>query len=190
MREWIVVLEKDIDYNAFWDEIENDSPDDGFIPSRRVDIANERPGMRRMCHYLLSDAEAEELRNDDRVLSVELPFEDEDNDEVMQLGLEQDYNFSRNVSSHNQHVSNWGLIRCNSKDNPSSDAYDETYTYTLDGTGVDVVIIDTGIVADHPEWEDADGNSRLQQIDWFVESGVSGTQHERHYEDINGHGTD
>ena len=32
MREWIVVLEKDIDYNAFWDEIENDSPDDGFIP--------------------------------------------------------------------------------------------------------------------------------------------------------------
>lgn len=189
MREWIVVLEKDIDYNAFWDEIENDSPDDGFIPSRRVDIANERPGMRRMCHYLLSDAEAEELRNDDRVLSVELPFEDEDNDEVMQLGLEQDYNFSRNVSSHNQHVSNWGLIRCNSKDNPSSDAYDETYTYTLDGTGVDVVIIDTGIVADHPEWEDADGNSRLQQIDWFAESGVSGTQHERHYEDINGHGT-
>ena len=189
MREWIVVLEKDIDYNTFWDEIENDSPDDGFIPSRRVDIANERPGMRRMCHYMLSDIEAEELRNDNRVLSVELPFEDDDNDEVMVLGLEQDYDFDRSVTSNNAQVSNWGLIRCNKIDKPESSAYSENYSYTLDGTGVDVVILDTGIVADHPEWEDADGNSRLQQIDWFAESGVSGTQHERHYEDTNGHGS-
>lgn len=188
MREWIVVLEKGIDYNSFWDEIENDSPDDGFIPSRRVDIVNERPGMRRMCHYLLSDAEAEELRNDDRVLSVELPFEDEDNDEVITLGLDKTFDYKRNISviGHDEIASNWGLIRCNYRDNPSDYT---NHSYSLDGTGVDVVIIDTGIVADHPEWEDENGVSRLQQIDWFAESGVSGTQNPRHYEDVNGHGT-
>lgn len=189
MREWIVILEKDIDYNEFWNEIENESTDDGFVPSRRVDISNERPGMRRMCHYFLSDVEAEELRNDSRILSVELPFEDEDNDEVIELGLEQDYDFNRNVTGNNDQVSNWGLIRCNNIDTPEASAYDQTYTYTLDGTGVDVVIIDTGIVADHPEWEDANGNSRLKQINWFTESGVSGTQSDNHYEDIDGHGT-
>jgi len=83
-------------------------------------------------------------------------------------------------------VSNWGLVRCNYRDNPSDYT---THSYSLDGTGVDVVIIDTGIVADHPEWEDENGVSRLQQIDWFAESGVSGTQNPRHYEDVNGHGT-
>ena len=93
MREWIVILEKGIDYNSFWDEIENDSPDDGFIPSRRVGIANERPGMRRMCHYWLSTQEAEELRNDDRVLSVELPFEDND-DEVIKLALDNTFDYT------------------------------------------------------------------------------------------------
>ena len=186
MREWIVVLNKDIDYNSFWDEIENESSEDGFVPSRRVSIADERNGMRRMCHYLLSDTEAEELRNDDRVLSVELTFEDEDNDEFITLGLEKTFDYSRSNNSNDASASNWGLVRCNYKDNPTDYT---SHTYSLDGTGVDVVIVDTGIVADHPEWEDANGNSRLQQIDWFAESGVSGTQDARHYEDINGHGT-
>lgn len=187
MREWIVILEKGIDYNSFWNEIENDSSDDGFVPSRRVDIANERNGMRRMCHYFLSDVEAEELRNDDRVLSVELTFEDND-EEVITMGLEKTFNYTRNGTGNGNDsvVSNWGLVRCNYRDNPSD--YTK-HSYSLDGTGVDVVIIDTGIVADHPEWEDENGVSRLQQIDWFTESGVSGTQNPRHYEDVNGHGT-
>ena len=186
MREWIVILEKDIDYNSFWDEIENDSSDDGFVPSRRVDIANERPGMRRMCHYWLSTQEAEELRNDDRVLSVELPFEDND-DEVIKLGLDNTFDYTRSSGiSNNDIVSNWGLVRCNYRDNPTDYT---SHTYSLDGTGVDVVIIDTGIIADHPEWEDANGVSRLQQIDWFQESGVSGTQHADFYNDYDGHGT-
>ena len=186
MREWIVILEKDIDYNAFWNEIENDSPDDGFVPSRRVDIANDRIGMRRMCHYFLSDEEAEKLRNDNRVMSVELPFEDPDNTDIMTLGLDRTFNYKRTGNNSGDAVSNWGLVRCNHRDNPSNYT---SHGYSLDGTGVDVVIVDTGIVADHPEWEDADGNSRLQQIDWFAESGVSGTQHAQFYEDINGHGT-
>ena len=63
------------------------------------------------------------------------------------------------------------------------------YDYVLDGTGVDMVIMDTGIKQIIPEWQDPDGVPRLQQIDWFAESGVSGTQPTNFYTDTNGHGT-
>ena len=148
MREWVVVLAKGIDYNDFWNEIENDSPDDGFVPSRRVDIVNDRPGMRRICHYLLTDVEAEELRNDDRVEAVELTVDD-DPEAIFKLSLEKPFDYSRTGNNNSDVVANWGLVRCNHRDDPADTS---TYTYSLDGTGVDVVIIDTGIVADHPEW--------------------------------------
>ena len=46
----------------------------------------------------------------------------------------------------------------------------QTYQYRYDGTGVDIVDMDSGIDPLHPEWEDADGNSRLKQIDWYAAS--------------------
>ena len=58
MREYIVCLNKDVDYDQFWDEIENESDTDGFTPSRRVDIVNERIGSLRSCYYALTDEEA------------------------------------------------------------------------------------------------------------------------------------
>jgi subtilisin family serine protease len=63
------------------------------------------------------------------------------------------------------------------------------YTYTLDGTGVDVVIQDSGLQVDHPEFTDASGNSRVQQIDWGAYSGGGLTQNANHYRDFDGHGT-
>ena len=63
------------------------------------------------------------------------------------------------------------------------------YNYVLDGTGVDVVIMDTGIQPDHPEFQDANGVSRVKQINWYTESGQSGIQDSNHYRDTDGHGT-
>lgn len=40
------------------------------------------------------------------------------------------------------------------------------YPYTLDGTGVDIVIMDGG-VKPHPEFFDENGNLRIVQYDWF-----------------------
>ena len=65
-REYIVSLKRGVDYDAFWNQIENASADDGFVPSRRVDIVNNRDGSLRMCHYALTDAEAAQLKNDPR----------------------------------------------------------------------------------------------------------------------------
>ena len=63
------------------------------------------------------------------------------------------------------------------------------FTYTLTGEGVDVVIMDSGIQADHPEFQDANGNTRVQQIDWYAASGLTGTMSTGHYTDYDGHGT-
>jgi subtilisin family serine protease len=59
----------------------------------------------------------------------------------------------------------------------------------MDGTGVDVVIQDSGLQVDHPEFFDANGNSRMQLIDWYAASGVTGSQSSNHYRDYDGHGT-
>ena len=84
MREYVVVLNKGVDYDQFWNEIENVSPADGFVPSRKVEIINNRDGSLRSCHYLLSDEEATTLQQDPRILSVEIPVDQRDD---VQIGL-------------------------------------------------------------------------------------------------------
>lgn len=182
--EYIVVLEKDVDYQTFWTEIENASDEDGFVPARRVDIANNRPGMKRMCHYWLTESEAQTLSEDDRVLSVELPDDPEDIIAPCLSELE-----TENKELYSSHPSNWGIVRGNHRTRPADVNDDSSENFSLDGTGVDIVIMDTGVQPDHPEWEDVNGVSRFQAIDWFAASGVEGTQHLDFYADLSGHGT-
>ncbi len=73
LKEYIVSLNRDVDYDAFWYEIENLSEEDSFVPSRRVEIVNNRDGSLRSCHYSLTDEEAEKLILDPRIYSVEIP---------------------------------------------------------------------------------------------------------------------
>lgn len=182
MREYIVSLVKDVDYDSFWNEIENESPLDGFLPSRRVEIINERPGSLRSCHYALSDEEAEKLRQDPRVYCVEIPPEQR---EDIRIGIRtsQSSNFNKPTLSESSHPSsgtytNWGLIRNSNQTNVygTGTTTSSSYNYLADGTGVDVVIQDTGIQVDHPEFQNTSGTSRVQQINWYTESGLSGSQ--------------
>ena len=56
-REYIVTLNKGVDYDAFNQEmIANTGA--GDIPGRSVDIADARLGSQRNTHYSLTDAEA------------------------------------------------------------------------------------------------------------------------------------
>jgi subtilisin family serine protease len=185
-KEYIVSLNRGVDYDQFWDQIENASEDDGFVPTRRVDIINERPGSLRSCHYSLTDDEANALRNDPRVYGVEIPPEQRDD---IQIGLTatQTADFTK-TSSNSGNFVNWGLRRSIFEAIPSFGSSDD-YTYNLDGSGVDIVIQDSGLQVDHPEFEDADGVSRVQLIDWYTESGLPGTQNANFYRDLDGHGT-
>jgi subtilisin family serine protease len=190
MKQYNVILKKDVDYDSFWNDIESDT-DGGklYIPNRAVEFTNERPASLRQCWYLLTDGEAEILRQDDRVLGVEIPPEHRD-DIVMIPSITQTGNFTK-TSSDSGAFLNWGLIRSSNATNVYGTGTTTAlnYEYTLDGTGVDVVIQDSGLQVDHPEFQDGSGNTRVQQIDWGTYSGGAFVQDANHYRDFDGHGT-
>lgn len=186
-KEYIVTLNKNVDYAAFDAEMVS-TTGSGAIPQRSAPIANPRPGSQRNTHYMLTDEEAQSLRSDPRVMGVEIPPEQRDD---IQIGLRavQNGDFNKTTSDSSNAI-NWGLRRMNEAVNPYvGNTVTGGYNYTLDGTGVDIVIQDSGIQADHPEFNDADGVSRVQQINWYTESGLPGTQSVNHYRDTDGHGT-
>lgn len=187
-REYIVTLKKDVDYAQFNQEMIA-STGAGDIPNRTVDVANARPGSKRNTHYALTEAEVNRLRNDPRVDAVEIPPEQRTDISPEPLAI-QTGNFSKTTSDGGAYM-NWGMRRCIERDNPYtfSTPSSNEFAYTLDGTGVDVVIQDTGVQPGHPEYDDADGNTRLQQIDWYAASGLSGTMPSNFNSDYNGHGS-
>ena len=190
MREYNVILKEGINYDEFWDDIESDT-DGGklYIPNRKVEFTNERIASLRQCWYLLTDEEAEQLKLDDRVFDVEIPPEHRTDIFIVPNAVQYG-NFDKTTSSTGDSL-NWGMIRCNSPINVYSTTNPTTldYTYTLTGEGVDVVIQDSGLQVNHPEFNDEAGNSRVQQINWYTESGIGGTQSANHYRDFDGHGT-
>lgn len=188
-REYVVSLQEGVDYDQFWWEMETHYPNPTCVPDRAIDIVNERPGSLRSCHYALTDTEAAHLRSDPRVSSVELP-PDQRSDIQIGLRLTQTGNFNKTTQSTGANL-NWGLIRCTQNINPygTGTTTSEAYPYVLDGTGVDIVIQDSGIQVDHPEFLDTQGNPRAQLINWYTESGIPGTQSANFYCDFDGHGT-
>lgn len=183
-REYVVSLCEGVDYDKFWDEMETLTHRHPTVPDRAVDIVNERVGSLRSCHYALTDAEADLLRADPRVYCVEIPVEQRPDIRFAPVAV-QTGNFVKTGLATGNSV-NWGLRRCVSPVNPYGTGTTATneFPYTLDGTGVDVVIHDSGLQVDHPEFA-----GRVQLIDWFAASGISGTQSPNFYRDYHGHGT-
>lgn len=156
------------------------------IPDRIVQVADQRKVNELNTDYLLTEEEAEALRNDPRVAAVT-------DNSMKRIGrfAFQESTFNKTTTNTGEQ-SNWGLLRHIQETNSFGTSTDDpggTYDYVLDGTGVDVVVVDSGIQADHPEFQDANGVSRVQQIDWFTASGVSGTMPTDFYTDYDGHGT-
>ena len=187
-KEYVVVVKKGVDIEAFDAEL-SASTGEGPIPARSVDIANPRLGSNRMTHWMLTDEEAMKLYTDPRVLSVEIPVKNRTDIQIGKRAF-QNADFTKPTALNQSYV-NWGLRRCIEATNVygASRSIEGIYPYGLDGTGVDVVIQDSGLEVDHPEFLDRNGNSRVRQIDWYAESGLPGTQSAFHYRDTDGHGT-
>ena len=183
MVTYNVILHKGVDYQSFWDDMENEN-DGGnlYIPNRTVDSPNQRLNSQRQTWYTLSEEEADIVRNDERVLAVEIPPEFRD-DIFISNNATQTGTFTKTTSDSGNYQ-NWGLIRALSKDNiyGTSTTTSENYTYTLTGKGVDVVTQDSGIQTDHPEWVD-----RFESVDWGAYGAF--TQNANHDRDFDGHGT-
>ena len=193
-KEYVVIVHKGVDLAAFDAELAaatGDSP----IPNRSVQVADPREGSKRMTHWMLTDDEAQTLQSDQRVLAVEIPPHMRDDIEfTLDAKAKRGGSFKRKGTPTASNV-NWGLRRSNARTNiyfgqeDVNENLESDYVFALDGAGVDVVIQDTGIQADHPEFQDYNGNSRVQQIDWYAASGLSGSMPTEHYTDYDGHGT-
>ena len=80
-----------------------------------------------------------------------------------------------NGSAHN-----WGLARCSQASNSPLSTY---VNFPHNGKGINCVIIDTGVMVNHPEFLDSQNNSRVNQVAW--KGGLGGS----FYTDEDGHGT-
>lgn len=184
-KKYVVVLNRGVDYQQFWDEIENSSNGLEHIPDRPIAIANNLDSLDRITHYFLTDEEAGRLRNDPRVLGVQIPAELRDDIEIVSHTVQAN-NFTKTTSSTGDFV-NWGLIRNSNPTNVygTGTTTSQNYNYVLDGSNVDVVIIDSGIQANHPEFQySGNTTSRLNQYIWYP--GLNPTTY---YTDTDGHGT-
>jgi subtilisin family serine protease len=196
IKEYVVILKKGIDYNQIWADIENPTTGLPHIPDRPINIVDSLNAFERLCTYALTDEEAEKLRQDPRVQAVEIPIEQMPGVEVGHFATQNPStltppgNFNKPSGSSNTSV-NWGLIRHSNNSNVYGSNLNTSlnYNYVLDGTGVDVVISDTGIQADHPEFTDANGISRVQQINWATYVPALSTMTANPYVDPIGHGT-
>lgn len=153
-------------------EIEAESGNE-FIPNRSVEIANIRPSSRNT-HYFLTDQEAEKLRQDYRVIAVEL-LPDELGLEPSPEYIQTETTWNKSSSNTNTHK-NWGLLRVfegASRSNWGSNGTTSqagTITVNFEGRNVDVVIVDGLFDPQHPEFavnSNGTGGSRVVQYNWY-----------------------
>ena len=195
-KEYIITVYSRDELPAIYEDLEtkDKSPLNTDI-LRAVECTDRRPSSRNTV-YRLTNWEAQELKNDPRVRSVELiPSE---------LGIQAGtttitqtstaWDKSSNASSS---MKNWGLLRCTEGvqrlgwggtgyqgNGSGTPAQTGTINLTQTGKNVDVVIVDgDGIIFNHPEYAvnaDGTGGSRAIQYNWAqhnpqVTGGSAGT---------------
>lgn len=171
-REYVITLHSHEDLDSFYDDME--TPGGAlFIPDRAVPVAVRRP-VSRNTHYKLTDEEAVLVRQDLRVLAVELSLE-EAGFEIRPCWTQSStfWNKSNSVSAS---YKNWGLLRSveglqraswGSNGVPNASG---TINVTASGRYVDIVVVDGHMDPNHPEFAanvNGTGGTRVNQYNWF-----------------------
>ena len=174
MREYIISARTFEDNESLYQDLENVGGPP-TIPNRAVECVNRRPRSRNT-HYMITDQEAELLRQDPRILFVTLTAE--------QLGYVNtpggtsytksgDWNKSLSNATTDR---NWGLFRAGQGYQTPGWGWDVTpsnpgsVSVSPAGQNVDIVIVDGHIDPGHPEFAlnpDGTGGSRVIQYNWF-----------------------
>lgn len=188
----VVTVKKGQDVDAIMQEIASLGSTSPYVPTRKVEMWNEKNDSLRNFDIVLTREEADLLRQDPRIVDVRFGSKTENGIELRPTRIDDGRLFSKTSGQDNTHY-NWGIPACVTDVNPfSTTSLNFQHAYPLDGTGVDIVIQDSGIDVNHPEWLDYTGTTtRLQQINWPAAAGLSGTytQNINHYTDPDGHGT-
>jgi len=188
----VVTLKKGVDVDAFIEDMVSGTNHNSNMPNRRVELYNEKLGSKRNVDFVLTREEAERLKNDERIVDVRYGSKLENNIVLTTQVVEPERIYNRSSTLNSDHY-NWAFPACTRPTNPFSSAtLNFSHEYTITGQGVDVVIQDSGIDVNHPEWLSLDGTvNRLKTIDWPVAADLAGvyTQDPDHYTDPDGHGT-
>ena len=191
-KEYIVTVYNRDELPAIYEDLETKgkSPLNTDI-LRAVECTDRRPSSRNTV-YRLANWEAQELKNDPRVRSVEL-IPSELGIQAGTTTITQTSTAWDKSSSTSNLMKNWGLLRCTEgvqraswggtgyQGNGSGTAAQTgTINLTQTGKNVDVVICDeNGLVWNHPEFTvnaDGTGANRTNQYNWFQHNlAVKGT---------------
>ena len=180
MNEYIVTCRSYEDLEDLYDDME--TPGGSlYIPDRAVDLVHRR-AISRNTHYMLTEEEAAEIRNDSRVIACERPAKDRGI--VPEYFWTQTGDFNKTTGTFAGDDRNWGLYRVIEGDSVSnwgsddtSEITNKTIVTTASGKNVDVVIVDAHVNPDHPEFAvnpDGTGGSRVNQFNWFQYNYVLG----------------
>lgn len=176
-REYAVIIKNFEDLDSLYHDLEHHGCGSSeCCPDRCVGCSLRKPSS-RVTYYQLTDDEAEALKQDPRIESVELSIKEQDI--AIKPSYDQTATFAKNPTS-NSHK-NWGLLygAANGDINywgPVGQAaytnIDATISFNNNALGenIDIVIVDGGVDFNHPEFSvnaDGTGGSRFVQYDWF-----------------------
>ena len=162
----VVTLHKGVDTARFCEEMTATYGND-FIPNRSVELVNEKVDSVSNFDFVLTDDEFQVLKNDPRVRDVRWGSKAENGFEKVDFVIEEERRFLRNDTQSALDY-DWGKPACTTTGaRPSL----FKFAYTLTGKNVDVIINDSGAYGIHPEFADANGNSRLIEYDWTQHGG-------------------
>jgi subtilisin family serine protease len=171
LKEYIVTLHRREDLDDFYEDMETVGGN-LYIPNRKVDCALRRE-ISRNTHYLLTTDEVEQLKQDSRVMSVEL-LPSEMGMVVRPLYSQTSSVWNKSSTDVSTHK-NWGLLRCVQGTQISNWGSNGTASQTgtirvnAEGKNVDVVIVDGMINPAHPEFAvnaNGTGGTRVVQFNW------------------------
>jgi hypothetical protein len=191
-REYIVTAKTKEDLESLYDDLETLGGCD-CIPSREVECVHRRP-ISRNTHYYLTDEEAALIKNDERVINVELSFKERGlkvkpfytiestgtEEEARQTEISPSYTLTANFWSKSTNNSDahraWAMYRCvngatvSNWGNNGTQSITGTVLFTSTAKNVDVVVVDGCFDPNHPEFavnENGTGGSRVNQFNWF-----------------------
>lgn len=153
--------------------------------------------------YVLSPTQINTLKSDSRIVDIRYGTQEENGIKLLPSALRAPFDFKKDGTLSG---GNWGLPACIDNTDLWSGVAGTLNNYrapfTLTGANVDVVVQDSGIQTDHPEWKDTPregnvvggssfGTTRYQTVDWPTISGQQAfyTQDANFHRDLNGHGT-
>jgi len=190
MHRYYVVVSDPQYKDEVYDELVNKEGNQ-FIPHREVECVDDHPASTYNGEFVLTDAEAEKLRDDPRIWDVHR--------DPLELGaVIKPYavsvgSYSKDTTGITAAENNWGLARCISRLEPfGSNTTLTSFTYSLDGAGVDIIFLDSGILKYHPEFAknpDGSGGSRVVDIDWAKFGIMTSNPGTSWVGDFDGHGT-